>query len=569
MEITTLKHAVQIHAQIIKARNDKNPQELSKVFTFSALSTSGSIPYARSIFDSLHTPNSYFFNTLIRGYAKSQDPTQALLFFITVQQHEQTVKPDKFTYPFLFKACSRLRANGEGKQVHALVCKSGLHLDRFVQNSLIHFYSCCTKLDYAKTVFERMPNRDVVSWTSTIDGYVDCDHSIEAIQLFEQMQNNDIDPNDATVVSVLRACADVGALSFGKKIHQIAKQNKLLSKTNVVTALIDMYAKCGCVDSALQLFEETFHKDVYIWTAIISGLASHGQCQQSIDLFHQMEIEKIRPDERTLTAVLSACRNMGWVNQAYKIFNNMEKTHGITPNIQHYGCMVDLLARGGHLDEAKKFIKRMPIEPDAVLWRTLVWACNVHGDTDQGELLMNQNLLQTDSMDGGNYVLLSNVYASAGKWREKAKVRELMTKRRIEKLPGCSKIEVNGTIHEFLAGDSSHPEAEKIYKKWAEVEERLITEGYSPDLSEVLLNIDDEEKAFQLSHHSEKLAVAFGLINTKSMDKILVVKNLRSCKDCHSAMKLVSKIYGREIVIRDRVRFHQFKNGCCSCGDYW
>ncbi|KAG9449746.1 hypothetical protein H6P81_009711 [Aristolochia fimbriata] len=533
MEMTSLKQAMQIHAQIIKGGND-NPHELSKVFAFSALSPSGSLPYARSIFDSLHTQNSYFFNTLIRGYAKSRDPTQALLFFIAVQQHEQSVKPDKFTYPFLFNACSRLRANGEGKQFHALVCKSGLHLDSFVQNSLIHFYSCCTELEYAKG-----------------------------------MQSHHVDPNDATVVSVLRACADVGAITFGKKIHQIVEQNNLLSKTNVVTALIDMYAKCGCVDIALQLFKETIHKDVYIWTAIISGLASHGQCQESIDLFHQMEIEKIKPNERTLTAVLSACRNMGWVNQAYKIFNDMEKTHGITPNIQHYGCMVDLLARAGHLAEAENFIKRMPIEPDAVLWRTLIWACKVHGETDQGERLMNQNLLQTGSADSGNYVLLSNVYASAGKWREKARVRELMTKRRIDKLPGCSMIEVNGKIQEFMAGYSNHPEAEKIYRKWVEIEERLVTEGYSPDLSEVLLDIDDEEKAFQLSHHSEKLAVAFGLINTKPMDRILVVKNLRSCKDCHSAMKLVSKIYGRDIVIRDRIRFHQFKNGFCSCEDSW
>ncbi|RVW48370.1 Pentatricopeptide repeat-containing protein [Vitis vinifera] len=248
----------------------------------------------------------------------------------------------------------------------------------------------------------------------------------------------------------------------------------------------------------------------------------------------------------------------------------MRCKYGVKPTIQHYGCMVDLLARTGHLDEAEEFIRKMPIEPDVVLWRTLIWASKVHGDIDRSERLMkDRGLLKMDSDDCGSYVLLGNVYASAGKWHDKAKMRELMNQKGLSKPPGCSRIEVDGLVHEFAAGDSGHIEAEKIYAKLDEVEERLKAEGYHPKLSEVLLEIDNEEKAFQLRHHSEKLAVAFGLIKTSPGTEIRIVKNLRSCEDCHSVMKLISKIYQQDIIVRDRIRFHHFINGDCSCKDYW
>lgn len=430
-------------------------------------------------------------------------------------------------------------------------------------------YSTCGDLNSAMLVFDQMPDRDVVSWTSIINGYVESGNSTEALKLFERMQNAGVAPNDATAVSVLRACADAGAVSVGQRVHQIINRHWLDSKPNVTTALIDMYSKCGCIDTALLLFDELVEKDVFAWTAMVSGLASHGQSEDAVELFHQMQKLNLRPDGRTITAVLSACRNAGWVREGWDFFNSMENDYKIQPKIQHYGCMVDLFARAGHLNEAEELIKRMPIEPDTILWRTLIWACKIHGDVDRGERLMKQHLLKMDSVDSGSYVLLGNMYASVGKWHEKARVRGLMTQRRIEKSPGCSKIEVNGTIHEFVAGDSGHPEAERIYGKWDEIVENLRLEGYQPKLSEVLLDIEDGDKASQLQHHSEKLAVAFGLISTDPESKILVVKNLRSCEDCHSAMKLVSKIFRREIIIRDRIRFHHFKNGACSCGDYW
>lgn len=437
-------------------------------------------------------------------------------------------------------------------------------------NGLIHMYSGCGESRLAYKMFEKMRDRDVVSWTSIIDGFVDDDRDLEAIRLFEEMLEKGVEPNQATVVSVLRACAEVGTLGVGKRVHGVAEERKISLGANVRTALIDMYAKCGSIDSSRKLFDGILDKDVFAWTAMINGLASHGMCEEALALFNQMEAFDLWPDERTMIAVLSACRNAGWVDKGFACFTTMQSKYGVKPTIQHYGCMVDLLARAGNLDEAEDFIRKMPVEPDVVLWRTLLWACKVHGDIDRSErLLKDLELVKMDSNDCGSYVLLGNVYASAGKWHDKANMRELMNRKGLSKPPGCSRIEVDGIVHEFAAGDSGHLEAKKIYAKLYEVEERLKAEGYLPKLLEVLLEIDDEEKAFQLLHHSEKLAVAYGLIKTSPGTEIRIVKNLRSCKDCHSFMKLISKIYKQDIIVRDRIRFHHFINGDCSCKDYW
>lgn len=446
----------------------------------------------------------------------------------------------------------------------------GLSSDSHIGNSLIYMYSELEELGAAYNVFDRMSERDVVSWTSMIDGLVDNDRPAEAIKKFEQMLECEVEVNDATVVSVLRACADMGALNVGKTVHKIVKERKLHGKGNVMTALIDMYAKCGCIESAWQVFNDVMDKDVFVWTAIISGLASHGQCKEAIDLFSEMEASKINPDEKAMTAILSACRNAGLIIQGYNFLSSMQKRHGVRPTIQHYGCMVDLLVRAGLLKEAEEFIDKMPIKPDAVLWRTLIWACNVYGDTTRAKRLMKHlGLQETDADDGGSFILASNVYASDGKWCDKAKVRELMKQKGLVKPAGCSRIEVEGVIHEFVMGDYNHSEAKKIYGKLNEMVDKLRKEGYYPKVSDVLLEVDDQEKANQLLHHSEKLALAFGLIKMSPDSEIRIVKNLRSCEDCHEFMKLVSRVYQRDIIVRDRIRFHHFRYGDCSCKNYW
>ncbi|KAM0071973.1 putative tetratricopeptide-like helical domain superfamily, DYW domain-containing protein [Helianthus debilis subsp. tardiflorus] len=573
MEITTMAHATQLHAQLLK-NPQPDTQNFIKIFNFTALSPSGNLTYARLILNSLKTPlNSYFHNTMIRAYSDSPDPFHSISFFLHWHTSQDPVfpSPDRFTYPFVLKACSKLKQKRFGKQLHGLVYKSGFHSDMYIQHALIHFYSGCDQMGYAHKVFDKMPERDVVSWTSVINGLVDNKRPMDGLRLFKRMEMEGFEPNDVTVISVLRACAETGALSVGIKLDEFVTGRGVKLKKKVVTAFIDMYSKCGCLDSAMRVFDEAVNKDVYVWTTMIAGLASHGRCKEAVELFEQMESIGLKPDEKTMTAVLSACRNMGWVDKGLTYFNNIKKVYKLRPMVQHYGCVVDLLARAGRLDDAQKFIESMPIEPDAVLWRSFIWGCKAHGDTERVEHLIKhlEGAKMDSCYDCGTYVLLGNVYASNGKWKNKANVRKLMNQKGLVKPSGHSRIEIDGDIYEFTAGSTCHVEAESIYKKLEEIEGTLRVNGYDPKLSEVLLEIDDEEKASQLLHHSEKLAVSYGLIKTEPGTIIRIVKNLRSCEDCHSFMKHISGVYQREILIRDRIRFHHFRNGECSCGDYW
>ncbi|KAK9667330.1 hypothetical protein RND81_14G248700 [Saponaria officinalis] len=571
MEITTMSQAMQLHAQAIKQGSQPHHQNYSKLFTFFALSPSGDLNYAHNILSSLQTPNTFYWNTMIRAYSNTSDPSESLRMFLAM--HIQTdsgrivPKPDNYTFPFVLRACGKMGDTQMGKRVHCLVLKMGFGVDRFILNSLIHMYGKCGELGCARKVFDEMPERDVVSWTALVDGLVDNGRSVEAIECFGEMVGCGVEVNDATVVAVLRACAEAGALGVGKKVHTIVNDLGIVEKANVSTGLIDMYSKCGCIDSARDVFDNVAFKDVCSWTAMIHGLASHGMSKEAVVLFDVMINSGVKPDERTMTAVLAACRNAGWSSEACVYLNDMRYKYGIMPNLQHYGCIVDLYARSGQLAEAGDFIRKMPILPDAVLWRTLIWACKIHDDSDRAEHLIKE--LNIDFDDCSNFVLISNIYASSGKWHDKAAVRETMRREGVVKPQGSSKIEVNGRVHEFTAGDSKHAEAGDIFEKLSDINERLRKEGYKPVVSEVLLDMDDEEKAFQLLHHSEKLAVAFGLMKTESRSKIRIVKNLRSCADCHSFMKVISRMYEREIVIRDRIRFHHFRNGECSCGDHW
>ncbi|KAG6513959.1 pentatricopeptide repeat-containing protein At4g21065-like [Zingiber officinale] len=547
-EVSCLSHALQLHALILKTGGDhRHPHSL-------AFSHPGR--------------SSATVNAVVRCYARSDRPREALLFFYFHLQRSGPT-PDPFALALLLSSCARLRVAYEGRQLHALSLKRGFSSNRRVQNSLIHMYSACGSLDHAAQVFDRVPERDVVSWTSMINGAVEANRPLHALHLFDSMQRHGVEPNDATIVAVLRACAEAGALGLGRRVHEMAVRARLDSKAKVATSLIDMYTKCGCISSAERLFEKMPNRDLFAWTAMLFGLANHGRCEDALRLFYQMLEDGVRPNDRTITAVLSACRNAGKVAEGYRIYNYMHR-YGLRPRIQHYGCMVDLLARAGHLDEAEGFLRRIPIEPDGIMWRTLIWASKLHGKFNHAERFMNEwKVLEKNSTKSENFVLIGNMYASIGKWEDKAKVRELMLARRINKVPGYSRIEVNGIIHEFEAGDSGHPEAKRIYEKINEMTENLRLEGFTPKASEVLLDMEDDEKILQLHHHSERLAVAFGLISTNPGEKILVIKNLRSCEDCHTAMKLISKVYDREITIRDRIRFHHFVNGSCSCKDYW
>eukprot|EP01018_Ginkgo_biloba_P013188 Gb_32449 [translate_table: standard] len=310
-------------------------------------------------------------------------------------------------------------------------------------------------------------------------------------------------------------------------------------------------------------------------------LCKQGRLKEALHILHVMDQladnsayqTGIPPNHFTFASVLPACAKLtsleqGLVEEGYQYFYRMNQHYHITPVMEHYVCMVDLLGRAGRLDEALEFINKMPIKPNATVWKSLLAACRIHTNIEVGEFVA-ECLIELDPKNAGPYVLLSNIYATVGRWDDSEKVRRMMKDRRVKKMPGCSWIEVNKQMHTFVVGDRSHPQTQKIYAKLESLYSQMKSAGYVPDTRFVLHDVEEEQKEQIIFHHSEKLAIAFGLINTSPNTTIRVIKNLRVCSDCHSAAKFISKIVAQEIVLRDANRYHHFKDGWCSCGDYW
>ncbi|PIA41998.1 hypothetical protein AQUCO_02100084v1 [Aquilegia coerulea] len=553
----------QIHTQIIKNPTDQPDYFLPKLVE--SLVNSTHMDYAYQVFKQMLQPTTFVFNTMVRGYALSGVYKDGIQFYIQMQL--TGLEADNFTYPFLLKACTDLN---QGKGVHSLILKSrGLGSDVYSQTSLVSFYSSHGDLEYARKVFDRIQEKNVVSWTAMITGYVKLKEYTEGLALFYRMQIEGAEINESTLVNVLCACANLGAFEMGKWIHGYIDKNKIFLNSSLATALVDMYAKCGYIRKASQLFDELPQRSVYTWNTIIGGLALHGCGVEALERFKEMQMSGgARPDAITFIGVLSACTHSGMVDKGKEYFNSMLTDYGIEPNIKHYGCLVDLLGRAGQLDEAYQVVQNMPFKPNAVLWGTLLNACNAHANVELAETVMEQ-LVKLEPYNDGNYVLMSNIYAAKSQWDNVANLRSFMKNKGILKTPGCTSIEVDNVIHEFMVGDSTHPQSKDIYSMLDDVARRLKAVNYLPKTTQVLLDVSEEEKRQALCHHSEKLAIAFGLISTKPKTSIRLMKNLRACGDCHLATKLISKIYDREIIVRDRNRFHHFKDGVCSCNDYW
>ncbi|KAL4191962.1 hypothetical protein AMTRI_Chr06g169930 [Amborella trichopoda] len=563
---TSMEQALQIHAILIKTGLNSNPLYTREILKFSAVSPDSNMGFARSIFDQIHNRDVISYNTMIRGYSSRDLPFEALSLYNLMK--ESGVDCDHYTFPFVLKACARLYLLKKGMEVHGFCVKLGLSSDIFVQNALVHMYGNCGEVLMAQKVFDGMGKRDVVSWSSAIGCYVRNGLCNEALDLFQAMQIENMRPDEVTMVSVVSACTSLGALELGKWVHHYLSRNGFELTVTLGTALMDMYAKCGCLEGLLKIFHKMPQRNLLTWTSLIGGLAINGRSLEALTAYESMKEAGMRPDDITLIGVLSACSHGGLVQEGWSHFHSIKQEFKMEPRIEHYGCMVDLLGRAGQLEEAYQFIESLPIKPNSIMWRTLLGACASHGNLELGRLVSNR-ILEIELDHEGDYVLLSNIYGGLGRWADKAGVRNLMRERGIEKRPGCSIVEVDGVIHEFVAGDESHPRYKEINEMVANIMRRLKLEGYVPDVSNVLFDIDNEEKEKVLSYHGEKLAMAFSLLSTRNGVPIRIVKNLRICRDCHNVMKLVSEMFDREIIVRDRNRFHHFRNKSCSCGDYW
>ncbi|XP_010260127.2 PREDICTED: pentatricopeptide repeat-containing protein At3g62890-like [Nelumbo nucifera] len=625
---SSLKQAKQIHACILR---NNLPQYLYAKLLLFCTSSSPPLPgcaldYATLVFVQLQQePTIFMWNTMIRSHARNEDPLRALSFYIRMR--DRCVEPNNYTFTFLVKACTTDSClfSSIGRAFHAQSIVFGIpNSDIHLYTSLVNMYSSTVDGDIAaaRSLFDRMKHRTTATWNAMIAGYarqgdieaakelfdkmpdneeqyfqrskfgdvgrlfasapvktlstwnsmiagcVRASKPAEALAIFHQMQLACVRPNEVTVVSVLPACAQLGALESGEWIHLYVERNRLDNNISVCNAIIDMYSKCGCIEKATAMFKGMKKRNVVSWNTMISGLAIHGRAEEAIELFTKMESEGVMPDEITFVGLLNAFAHAGVVDKAWVYFQRMQKIYGIEPKIEHYGCMIDVLGRACHLDEALNLINQMSIEPNAVILGSLLSACRNCNNLCLGEKVLKK-LVELEPLNSGYYVLLSNIYASARQWKDVNRVREWMKCRGIEKIPGCSSIEIDNTVHEFIVGDKTHSQTQDIYAKLDEIYQKLESAGYVPDASVVLFDLDEEEKAQNLLVHSERLAIAFGLLKLSTNKPIRVVKNLRVCRDCHLAIKLMSQVYGREIVLRDCNRFHHFRDGRCSCNDFW
>jgi pentatricopeptide repeat protein len=527
---------------------------------------SSSMDDAREVFDKTVSRDVTSWNVMIGAYAEHGCGAQAYQLFSQMQQ--DGFVPDKFTYLGILKPCAEPGALDWVRKVHAQAFQAGLHSDLSVGNALIHIYAKSGSIDDARLIFDGLMERDVITWNSMIGGYAGIGRGHEAYELLLQMQREGFPPNATTYLSILNASASPGALQWVKRAHELARQAGLESDLRVGNALVHMYARSGSIDDARLVFHKLTERDVISWNVMIGALAQHGFGHEALQVYKQMKTEGFKPNERTFVAVLSACSHAGLVDEARRQFLAMTEDNDITPSVVHYACMVDVLGRSGCLEEAKLFIQNMPIEPDGATWGALLGACRTHGNVEMAELAF-KGRIRLGPKDSSPYILLSNIYASAGRWDQVASLRALMQERGIRKEPGRSWIEVAGKINHFYMGDTCHPEAKEISAAWEKLFEMMKAQGYSPDTRLVLRDIDEEDKELALCSHSEKLAITYGLMHVPSGEVIRVFKNLRVCSDCHTATKFISKVTGREIVARDANRFHHFKDGVCSCGDYW
>ncbi|KAK1411845.1 hypothetical protein QVD17_32640 [Tagetes erecta] len=562
--IVDFRLGVELHTIMLKVGYDLDVFVKTGLVCFYA--KCGRLDDACKVFDEMPEKNVVSWNAIISGYIECDMFVEALDVFKRLL--EMNLRPDSFTIVRILSGCSRLGDLRTVEWVDSCITDLGIGKNIFVGTALVDTYAKCGSMQKALATFDQMLEKDAVAWGAMIQGYASNGQPKEALDMFYRMKNDNIKPDCYTIVGVLSACSSLGALKLGEWARTLVDKTEFLYNPVVGTSLIDMYAKCGQMVSAWRVFQQMKEKDVIVWNAAITGLGMTGHTKILFGLLGQMEKFGVHPDGKTFIGILCGCTHAGLVNDGKRYFSNMTRVYSLTPSIEHYGCMVDLLGRAGLLNEAHRLIKGMPMKPNAIVWGALLSGCRLHKHTQLAEYVLKK-LIELEPWNSGNYVLLSNIFSANKKWEDAENVRSTMSYKSIRKIPGCCWIEVDGIVHEFLVGDQSHPMSERIYAKLNELAIGLKQMGYVPTTEFVLFDVEDEEKEHFLGCHSEKLAIAFGLISTKPGDVIRVVKNIRVCGDCHVAIKLFSKVTGREIVLRDNNRFHVFIDGSCSCGDYW
>ncbi|KAL7091294.1 hypothetical protein ACP275_12G096500 [Erythranthe tilingii] len=486
----------QAHALAIACGLGGNSFALSRLIAFCSDPFHGSLSYGYKIFQHIENPTICICNTMIKGFLLKGENFEAIRIYKLLLRNS-TRHPDNYTLPYALKACTNMESSNLGESIHGHAAKLGFLSDNFVGNSLIVMYADFGEIGAARIAFDEISCHCVVSWTVLISGYAKMgdvysarlvfdearlkDRGIwgamisgyvqnscfkEGLKLFRLMQLSGVKPDEANFVSVLCACAHLGSLEIGKWIHIYVGKLGMPVSVKLGTALIDMYSKCGCLDLAEQVFDKLPHRDVICWNTMISGYAMNGDGESALRLFDEMQKLRVRPDNVTFVSLFSACSYSGMAKEGLRLLRTMCNVYKIEPTSEHYGCIVDLLSQAKLVEEANTIVRSMPIlgskSEEAIPWRALLGAFCSQGRVDLAEAAADRVVnLERHS---GAYVLLSNAYAFAGRHDEVRRVRKMMKKRGVEKTPGCSSVEINAVVHEFIAGENTHSHMDEIFE---------------------------------------------------------------------------------------------------------
>ncbi|XP_057426960.1 pentatricopeptide repeat-containing protein At5g04780, mitochondrial [Lotus japonicus] len=521
---------------------------------------------ARKKFNEMPVKSLVSWNTMIGALTQNVVEQEALILFIQMQREGTPF--NEFTISSVLCECAFRCAILECMQLHAFSIKASVDSNCFVGTSLLHVYAKCSSMKDAGRIFQSMPETNAVTWSSMMAGYVQNGFHEEALLLFQNAQLMGFEQDAFMISSVVSACASLATLIEGKQVHAMSCKSGFDSNTYVTSSIIDMYAKCGCIKESYLIFQGVEVKSIVLWNAMISGFARHACALEAMILFEKMQQRGFFPDEVTYVSVLNACSHMGLHEEGQKYFDLMVKQHNLSPSVRHYSCMVDILGRAGRIQQAYDLIERMSFDATNSMWGSLLASCRIYGNIEFAEIAA-KHLFEMEPNNAGNHILLANIYAANKKWEEVARTRKALREGDIRKERGTSWIEIKNKIHSFTVGERNHPQIEEIYAKLDSLIEELKKLNYKVDTNNDLHDVEESSKQMLLRHHSEKLAITFGLMCLPSNIPIRIMKNLRICGDCHEFMKLVSKFTSREIIVRDTNRFHHFKDGLCSCGGFW
>ncbi|KAG9455751.1 hypothetical protein H6P81_000259 [Aristolochia fimbriata] len=523
-----------IHALLVVHGFHHNNYALSKLIVFCSLSTSGSLPYASLLFrHAPQPPNAFIYNTLIRAHSRGPQPEYAVSFF-RLMLGEPDITPDQHAFAFALGACANIPSSTLGRQVHSLIAKNGLDAcDNFVQTGLVRVYAGCRLLEEAHQVFDDIRERDAIMWNVLMNGYLRSGFASNALNLFRDMLVSEVEPDEFCVATGITAAAHLGALRQGQWIHDYIRKNGLVTDVFIGTSLVDMYAKCGYIDKAIESFEEMAERNVFSWAAIIGAFAMHGFAKEAFHCMGRMQEEDgLRPDGVVLLAVLTACSHAGLKEEAYRVLHTMEKRYGIRPKHEHYSCMIDLLCRAGHLEEAFTLVQEMPMKPLASAWGTLLSGARIYRNIELAEIAAEELVKLEEAGEAeeedGIYVQLSNAYLGASRREDARRVRMKMGSRGVKKAPGCSAVEVDGRL--INPNAEWHPKIEAHNLKATSGQKNAIDSGpqSSPKLSlplETKISLDAYPlfSAGSLSKVQESKHIVPTVLDLLADDQLLLV----------------------------------------------